>query len=82
MKSCKAIQTVHFGPGDLLGLTPEQAAVRKGRIEVVNDKAGLFRVTGEVQFKAGEKLRLNAVPKRLANSLAELSAPAEKAARA
>lgn len=47
---------VRFGAGEVLALTPEQAAPRSAMLEEAGK--GLWRVSGGVEFKAGEEIGL------------------------
>lgn len=68
MKSYVVIDRVaRFGPGTVLGLTSAQADSRRHYLETVDAKAGVYRTTARVEFKAGEEIDLEgAVPKALA----------------
>lgn len=47
---------VRFGAGEMLALTPDQAAPRAAMLEAAGK--GLWRVTGNVELKAGETVGL------------------------
>lgn len=50
------LAVVRFGVGEVLALTPDQAAPRAAMLEDAGK--GLWRVTGSVEFKAGEEIGL------------------------
>lgn len=63
----RILQPLKFHSGALLGLTEDQARVRKTVIESLG--ARLYRVITEVQFKAGEIISYEgALPKSMAFS--------------
>ena len=53
-----------------VGLTAKQAAIRAAKLKKV--KSGLYEITGPVQFKKGETIRLAGIPKGLAAVLSEV----------
>ena len=58
------IVSLHIGE---IGLTEAQAEPRRASLEKVKD--GVYRITGAVQFKAGEVIRLSSIPKPFAAHL-------------
>lgn len=53
MKQIKTTAAVTFGPGAILKLTDGQAALRAGRLKIL--EGGLHEALAEIQFKAGEE---------------------------
>jgi hypothetical protein len=68
MKTAQVISPVAFGPGVRLSLQEGQAARRPQALKKLGN--GLYEVTAEVQFKAGETIGIEGdVPKALLASL-------------
>lgn len=68
MKTAQVISPVAFGPGVRLSLKEGQAARRPPALKKLSN--GLYEVTAEVQFKAGETIGIEGdVPKALLASL-------------
>lgn len=68
MKTAQVISPVAFGPGVRLSLKEGQAARRPQALKKLGN--GLYEVTAEVQFKAGETIGIDGdVPKALLASL-------------
>lgn len=68
MKTAQVISPVAFGPGVRLSLKEGQAARRPQALKKLGN--GLYEVTAEVQFKAGETIGIEGdVPKALLASL-------------
>lgn len=53
MKQIKTTAAVTFGPGAILKLSDGQAALRAGRLKIL--EGGLYETLSEIQFKAGEE---------------------------
>lgn len=62
--------------GGLVGLNEHQATLRKLALEKV--EGDVYRVVSEVQFKAGEVIGLESVPKVFKNILSDLSEPEDE----
>lgn len=76
-------QIARFGEGDILALTAQQYSTRASKLDVVkHDKKNdvyVVKVKDLVEFKIGEQIGVREVPKRLAEVLVPLAAPAEAA---
>lgn len=59
----RLLQPVTFGPGALLGLSAEQARPRAALLVQRDD--GLYIAGGAVQFKRGESLEIDDLPRGL-----------------
>lgn len=58
--------TVRFGPGQLLGVNAAQLAARLRRLDIVErtpDGGALVRARETIEFKVGERIALDDVPK-------------------
>lgn len=77
MKEYKTIGVVDVNCG-YIGLTKEQAAVRIDRLKKV--KGDIYEVTGPLQFKAGEVIRLEGADKYMTRLVIDLDAEKEAAA--
>ena len=66
MKQYKTLSTVILFEGEV-GLTPAQAEPRSLALKAA--KKGVYKITGEVQFKAGEVIGLGTFPKAFAGAL-------------
>jgi hypothetical protein len=75
-----------LGPAQLVGLTPAQFALREGRVDLVKqlgDKLVLAKTRELLEFKLGEVIALDELPRHLASILAPLEkveTPVEKIA--
>lgn len=59
MKTYTTTERVEFGLGAVLGLSDQQAAARAACLVANQKKKGVYEVTGPVQFKAGEAIKLD-----------------------
>lgn len=64
---------IELGGGDVVGLSKEQAGLRKGNLDPVGN--GKYKVTGKIVLKAGEAIEFDSPPKRLALSLRDPDEP-------
>lgn len=70
----RILQPLNFHAGALLGLTAEQAHVRRAVLKPLGD--GLYEVVTEVNFKAGEVITFKGdLPKAMADFVQPASEP-------
>lgn len=76
MQGYKLTKAARFGDGDVLGLSDKQIEPRAHALEIVNEESGgaIVKVKAPVEFKAGEIVGLDELPKRMADA-AELLQP-------
>lgn len=71
MKKFQTEATIELHSG-LIGLSDRQAAKRSRQIKRAGERAGVYEITGPVQFKAGEVISLEDAPKPYAPVLREI----------
>lgn len=88
MMRIRTVATFPVGPEALLSLTPEQVRDRVHNLDAVTDAegnpvAGLYKTRVALEFKTGETLEVDAVPKGQANLVEVLdeAPPARRSSR-
>jgi hypothetical protein len=80
MKGYRVLDTVSFGPGQQIGLRDEQIAPRAHNLRIVkrDDKrrAAIVTVTAPIQFKVGEIIALDSLPKAYLGKIEAIAAAA------
>ena len=69
---------IEFGPGQLVGLDKDQYELRAHRVDLVEKKGEgfiLVKTRDHLQFKAGETIALEGLPKHMVDRLEPVDAP-------